>query len=236
MLKMKLDTLEGVDDALQGLYEKTDDGYALKVEGVEDTGALKRAKDREKQAAREAKERAEALESELSELRKAFEETQHQGAKDSGDIEALEKSWSDKLAKREKELLGKLSETEQQLNGVLVDGKAATLAAELAVEGSAPVLQRLIKDRLGVDMRDGKAVTVVLDDEGKPSAATIDDLKKEFSENKAFSPLISGSKASGVGGSAGTSGSAAQSNGDMGGDKAARVAALRSRFPELANI
>lgn len=234
MLKLKLDTLEGVDENLHDFYEKTDDGYQLKVDGIEDTGALKRAKDREKQAAKEAKERAESLEAELAEIRKEISDSKHKGAKESGDIEALEKSWQDKLAKREAELTGQIEALTGSITTMTVDNVAMQLASELAVEGSAKVLLPHIKARLAVEQRDGEYVTAVRDGEGKPSAMTVDELKQEFANDKAFSHVVAGSKASGSGATGGNGGGAATKQGDMGGDKASRVAALKSKFPELA--
>lgn len=234
MLKLKLDTLEGVDENLHDFYEKTDDGYQLKVDGLEDTGALKRAKDREKQAAKEAKERAEQLESDLKEIRKEMEASKHKGAKESGDIEALEKSWQEKLSKREQELMGEIDALKGSVTTMTVDNVAMQLASELAVEGSAKVLLPHIKSRLAVEQRDGQYVTAVRDSEGKPSAMTVDELKAEFASDKAFSHVVAGSKASGAGGSGGGNGGGAAQKGNWTGTKAEQVAAIKSKFPELA--
>jgi hypothetical protein len=89
-----------------------------------------------------------------------------------------------------------------------------------------------IERRLSVEQRDGKPVVVVLDQQGKLSAATLDELKAEFANDVAFAPLIAGSKASGGGaGGAGSGGGAAKGN--IGGTKAERTAAIASRFSDL---
>jgi hypothetical protein len=49
----------------------------------------------------------------------------------------------------------------------------------------------------------------VLGPDGKPSAATLDELKAEFVANEAFAPIIAGSKASGGGAGGANSGRAA---------------------------
>lgn len=203
-LKYKIDSLDGLDENLAALYEKDGDGYRLKVDGIpqgEDVSGLK-AKVEEllaekKAAAQKAREAEEAA-------RRAAEEA----ARKNGDIEALEKSWREKLERREKELLGKINELESGITAMTVDTVAAKLANELAVQGSADVLLPHIKARLAVEQRDGKYVTVVRDAEGKPSAATIDDLKNEFSSNPAFAPVIAGSRATG-GGASGSAGGGA---------------------------
>lgn len=233
MLKLKIDTLDGVDEALHGLYEETDDGYQLKVDGLEDTGALKRAKDREKAEAKKAKERADRLEQELSEVRQEIEDAKHSGAKKSGDVEALEKSWQEKLAKREAELTAQIESLSGSITTMTVDNVAMQLASELAVEGSAKVLLPHIKARLAVEQRDGQYITAVRDGEGKPSAMTVDELKAEFANDKAFSHVVAGSKASGSGASGGSNGGgAAKPKGNVGGSREERVAHFQSQLDQ----
>ena len=154
-------------------------------------------------------------------------------ARKKGDTEALEKSWQAKLAKREAELLEDIKARDTSLENVLVRSTAQTLASELAVEGSAKVLQKHIQDRLAVDTRDGERVTVVLGEDGKPSALTLDDLRNEIAGDKAFAPLIVGSKASGSGAVSSKGGGAAP-NGNAGGSPDERAAYFKNKFPELA--
>lgn len=138
------------------------------------------------------------------EKRRAAEEAaakqQEEAARKSGDIEALERSWSEKLTAREKELQAEMEAREAWVRDLTVGQTATSMAAELAVQGSAKALLPHIKARLGTDIRDGKPVTVVLDDAGKPSAMTVDELKQEIANDPAFAPLIVGTKASGAGG------------------------------------
>ena len=56
-----------------------------------------------------------------------------------------------------------------------------------------------ISARLTTEIVDGKATTRVLDQDGKPSALTVEELKKEFVANEKFSSIIVGSNASGSG-------------------------------------
>lgn len=199
MLKFEVDTLEGVDASIASLYDKTESGkFRLKVDGIEDTAGLKKQRDEllneKKEAQRKAKE-AEEL------ARKAAEEA----ARKAGDTEALDKSWNQKhseaIAAKEAELAG----LRGTLNTLLVDNVATNLANELAVQGSAALLMPHIKGRLAVEIRDGQPKTVVIGQDGKPSALTIDELKAEFANNAAFAPVIAGSKATG-GGASGANG------------------------------
>lgn len=210
MIEFKLDSLENIDETLQGLYEQTDTGYQLKVTGIpepekEDLSGLKNKVDellREKKAAsqkaREAAEEADAARLEA--------------AKKGNDTEALDKSWQEKFNAREVELKKELDE----LSGTLVkltSGQTATkIAAEIAVQGSADVLLPHLEKRLRTEFRDGSPVTVVLDKDGKPSAMSIDELKAEFQNSAAFAPLIVGTKANGAGRTGGNESSGAGVN------------------------
>jgi hypothetical protein len=210
MIEFKLDSLENIDESLQGLYEQTDTGYQLKVTGIpepekEDLSGLKNKVDellREKKAAsqkaREAAEEADAARLEA--------------AKKGNDTEALDKSWQEKFNAREVELKKEL----ESLSGTLVkltSGQTATkIAAEIAVQGSADVLLPHLERRLKTEFRDGSPVTVVLDKDGKPSAMSIDELKAEFQNSAAFAPLIVGTKANGAGRTGGNESSGAGVN------------------------
>jgi pyruvoyl-dependent arginine decarboxylase (PvlArgDC) len=192
-LKYEIETIDGLDESVAALYEKDGNKYRLSVDGLpedQDVAGLK-AKNRELIAERlEAQKREKAAE-EAAQL--AAEETARKG----GDIAALEKSWQDKLARREAEWLAEKQRMGSSVTAMTVDAVASRLAAEMAVEGSAPVLLPHIRARLAAEERDGQYITVVRDSDGKPSALSIDELKAELSNNPAFARVIAGSKASG---------------------------------------
>jgi len=144
---------------------------------------------------------------ETKKAKAAREKAEEDAARKSGDVEALEKSWSDKLAAREAELTDGLAQREQLVNELTAGAAASKLASELAVPGSASVLEALIKQRVAAEIKDGQARVVVRDESGKPSASTMDDLRAELIANPALAPLLVGTKAKG-GGAAGGDGSA----------------------------
>lgn len=195
MLKFQLDSLEGLDEGLRAFYAEKDGKFLLKIDGMpqpEDTSGLKAKVDEllaEKKAEAEKRKQAEEA------ARKAADEA----ARKNGDVEALEKSWQEKLSKREQELLAESAGLAAQVRELTVGRTANEIAAELAVSGSAKALLPHIQQRLSMDIRDGRPAVVVLDANGKPSAATLDELKAEFASDPAFAPLIVGSKASGSG-------------------------------------
>jgi hypothetical protein len=231
-LKYQLDTLEGVDDTVRALYTEKDGKFVLGIEGLpqpEDVSGLKSKVQElldEKKAADKARKDAE------DQARLEREEN----ARKSGNVEELEKSWSEKYNRREAELNGMLEQERGMLSTQIRDltvGRTATdIASALAIPGSAKALLPHIERRLSVEQRDGKPVVVVLDQQGKLSAATLDELKAEFANDTAFAPLIAGSKASG-GGASGAGGGGGAAKGKIGGTKEERQAAIASRFPDL---
>ncbi|UVK96458.1 hypothetical protein [Pseudomonas sp. B21-048] len=231
-LKYQLDTLDGVDDTVRALYTEKDGKYVLGIEGLpqpEDVSGLKSKVQElldEKKAADKARKDAE------DQARLEREEN----ARKSGNVEELERSWSEKYNRREAELNGTLEQERGTLSAQIRDltvGRTATdIASALAIPGSAKALLPHIERRLSVEQRDGKPVVVVLDQQGKLSAATLDELKAEFANDTAFAPLIAGSKASG-GGAGGAGGGGGAAKGNIGGTKAERTAAIASRFSDL---
>ncbi|OEC54822.1 hypothetical protein [Pseudomonas sp. AP42] len=231
-LKYQLDTLDGLDDSVKSLYTEKEGKFVLGIEGLpqpEDVSGLKSKVEEllgEKKAAEKARKDAE----EQARLER------EEAARKSGNVEELEKSWSEKYNRREAELNGMLEQERGTLSTQIRDltvGRTATdIASALAIPGSAKALLPHIERRLSVEQRDGKPVVVVLDQQGKLSAATLDELKAEFANDTAFAPLIAGSKASG-GGAAGAGGGGGAAKGKIGGTKEERQAAIASRFPDL---
>ena len=209
-LKYQLDSLEGLEPAVAAMYEEKDGKFVLKVEGIpqpEDTTGLRNKVEellREKKDEKARREQAEEA------ARIAAEEA----ARKNGDTEALDRSWNEKYSKALGEKDQTLAALQAQVHALTVGATAARLAGELAVQGSSAVLQRLIEPRLSMDMRDGKPVVVVLDNEGRPTALTPDELKNEIISDAALAPLVAGSKATG-GGAAGSKGGGAAKTWDQ---------------------
>jgi chromosome segregation ATPase len=190
-----------VSDDIDKQEDKTD--YKAMVEGLKaETDAMRNKMaellNETKTAKQKAKEEAEAA-AKLAE----------ENARKSGDVEALEKSWQEKLSKREKELQDALGQRESWLDEMTIDMAAAKLAADLDYEGSSKLLLPLIKPRLKRDVRDGKPAVTVLDATGKPSASTLEDLKNEFLSDATLAKFVKGSSATGGGAGGSKGGSAA---------------------------
>ncbi len=231
-LKYQLDTLDGLDDSVKSLYTEKEGKFVLGIEGLpqpEDVSGLKAKVD-------ELLGEKKAAEKKAHEAEDAARLEREEAARKSGNVEELERSWTEKFTRREAELNGMLEQERGTLSGQIRDltvGRTATdIASALAVQGSAKALLPHIERRLSVEQRDGKPVVVVLDAQGKLSAATLDELKAEIANDAAFAPLIAGSKASG-GGAGGAGGGGGAPKGKIGGTKEERTAAIASRFPDL---
>lgn len=216
MLKFQLDTLEGVDESVRAFYTEKEGKYVLGIEGLPQPEDVSGLKSKVEELLAEKKSEADK--------RKAAEEQarleREEALRKSGNVEELEKSWSEKYSRREAELAGQLESERNTLQGQIRDltvGRTATeIATTLAIPGSAKALLPHIERRLSVEQRDGKPTVVVLDQAGKLSATTLEELKSEFTKDPAFGPLIAGSKASGGGaGGAGNGGGAALKRSEM---------------------
>ena len=195
MLDFERDSLEGLDEGLHGFYEEKGGKFQLKVNGIpqgEDVSGLKAKLEELLGESKAAKAKA-------REAEEAAKKAAEEAARKNGDVEALDKSWQEKLSKREQELLAEREGLAGQIKNLTVGRAATDLAAELAVQGSAKALLPHIQSRLSMDIRDGQPTVVVLDANGKPSAATLVELKAEFASDPAFAPLIAGTHASGSG-------------------------------------
>ncbi|MBC3948346.1 hypothetical protein [Pseudomonas folii] len=197
---------DALEPSLQAFYKAQGEDYVLAIEGLpapEDTAGLKAKNDEllaelkaNKTKAREAEEAA----------RRAAEEN----ARKSGDTEALDRSWSEKHSAALAEKEGTLTALQAQVHALTVGATAARLAGELAVQGSAMVLQQIIEPRLSMQIREGKPAVVVLDDQLRPTALTVDEFKTQLFNDAALAPLIASSRASGGGATGGKGGGAAK--------------------------
>lgn len=215
MLKLETDSLDTIDEPLRGLYEEKEGKFRLKVDGLPNDEGLKKKNqellDELKGFKRTQKEKDDQLAKEREEL-----------LAKNGDVEALRKSYEDKIGKLSTEFGEKEKSYQQQLQRLTVGQAATTLAAELAIPGHAMALLPHIQPRLAMELREGVPVTGVIGLDGKPSAMTIEELKAELAATQVLAPLIAASKAAGGGASGGGNGGGA-----------AKKAITRTQFDSL---
>lgn len=185
----------GADGAAEGGQDGVDVA-ALQAELAALKGHHEKLLGETKAAKAKAKEEAEAA-------RVAAEEA----ARKSGDVSALDKSWQEKYSKLESEASAKVAAANAQLQSVLVDSVAQKAAMDIAVDAEcAELLADKLRGSLGLAEVDGKMQTVVFDADGKRSALTVDELKKQLIAK--YPRLVKGNPASGAGGITQPAGSA----------------------------
>lgn len=164
--------------------------------GEENAAGLKSALQKERDAVKATRDTLKTLETERDELQTRID----QGAdKGKADIDAINKSWQTKMDKATLEAKAASDKLNGSLRKLTVGAEARKLASEMAIPESVDLLERFIMDRLDADLDGDMPIVRVLDTDGKPSASTLEDLKKDFLADKRFSGILTGSKASGGG-------------------------------------
>ena len=171
MLKLTVDTLDGVAEPIRALYEPKDGKFALKVEGIEDTSGLKSALQKEREAAKAAKEyQALGLSpAEIAELKAARDKAEEDKARAAGDFDKIR----GKMAEQHQSELAKLkAELEavqaSEHRAVVTTGLMNALAEAGATNEGLDLLPAILRDRAKIEAADGKRVVKVLDADGVP--------------------------------------------------------------------
>lgn len=197
-----LANLDGLPADVAKEYKKVGEEFVLDVSGDDNT-ALLNAKNHEKTARQAAEARARELQTALDTTNEQLDEMRR-GAIPKGDVEALEGSWKTKLTAAETAAKAREKTLQGHLDGLLCDNVAISIASKIS---TAPdLLLPHIRARLQSEEVDGKMVTRVKDAAGLLSAATIEDLTTEISNDKRYASVIIGTKGSGSGGADGEKG------------------------------
>ena len=130
-----------------------------------------------------------------------------EAARKSGDFKAMDESWAAKFKALQDSSDEAATSSLAAINGLTAGTERKDIAASLALKGSEGIFEQIIANRIGVEMRDGKPITIYNDKNGKPSAATREEFIKELQGDAGMKPLLAGSNGSG-GGSANQNGGA----------------------------
>lgn len=210
-LKSKITTkaeFDALPDVIKAEYAEENGVWLLQSD---DATELRSAKDREKIRADNAEAEARRLRDEkaasdaaVAEATRLAEEAK---ARKAGDVAALEASWQAKFDAAIGGEKARGDKLEKSLRDLLVDREALVIAAEISTVPE--LMEPIIRARLQADLDGERPFTRVLDTNGKPSAANIDDLKKELVANAKFASIIKASNASGGGTTGNNSGGGA---------------------------
>lgn len=212
-LKLQIESLEGLDDSMSGLYRATDDGkFVLNVEGLEDTTNLKSALQKERAAAAAAaKELAKWKASgktpdEISALLEAQRVQEEEAARKAGNFDTILQQHKSQWATREKELLDAVNAaTASERSAVVGTSVLGALTKAGATAEGSELLPNILANRIEFETVDGKRVLKILQADGKTvmagsgadGTATIEDLVKEATTK--YPSLFKGSGAGGGG-------------------------------------
>lgn len=208
-LKLTLDSLDGVDDAVKALYVEKDGKHVLDVDGIEDTGALKGALQKERKAREDAEkqikkwQRLGKTDEEIAALLEDQEKKAQTDAERKGEWEKLRTQMNEKhqaeLAKKD-EAVGSMRKA---LERHLVD--AAATAAIASADGVPDLLLPHVQRHVKVIEEDGEFTVKVVDAKGDPRVngkgepLTISDLVSEMRQSEIFGRAFKGDGKSGSG-------------------------------------
>lgn len=215
MLKLTLDTLDGLDPAQQGLYAQGDDGkFHLDAEGISEIQAALKKANKEAADRRNALKNYEGVDPE--EFRRLKQEAEERAAKDAEAKGEWDKLKEQIVSKHQAELVSKeqrIQALQGALESHLIDARAT--AAIVAAKGVPQLLLPHVKSRLRVVEAEGKFDVQVLDASGgqliadaKGTPAGIADLVESFKADPIYGRAFEASGASGGGTQPGGGGSA----------------------------
>lgn len=162
-LKAVVDNLEGVDEALHGLYVEDGGKFYLSVEGIDEHTAvrgLKSNKDTllaEKKRLEKALEQYEGLDAEAArEALRKMEETEEAGLKDKGKFEELKSKLTEKHTTELQKKDGEITKLTSFIERLLVDDAINRAMEEIDVlPHFRPAVRALMKERGPKVLRDG---------------------------------------------------------------------------------
>lgn len=197
--KLNADEYKKLSADLKKEYTADGDDWKLDVEPGDDDddddddennpAALRRARDRERADAKAAKREAAALKTRLDKLEAG------RTGKDT-DIEKLEGEYKEKLDEAEAATKTAKDAANKRIADLLIKNASEAMASEIST--LPKLLAKEIRDRLTVEFDDdGEPELIVKNSKGKVSDMSLEQLKKEFLQNKDFANILIGSKASG---------------------------------------
>lgn len=182
---------EALSDEQKALYTAKGDDYQIQVDGMPDFDAMESNMQKLLDEAKQAKKAKADAEAQAKTEAEEF-------ARKNGNVEALEKSWSERLAQSEAAHKAEVAAYHDQLSKQMVSNVSQALATKL-FGSKAALLQHHIDKRISLEKgENGEFKTRILGEDGKPSAHTLADLEKEFTGKDEFKSLLVVSKATGA--------------------------------------
>lgn len=184
-------------DELRALYKLVGKDYVLDLEDDDDDDGEPGTVNAKTAIERKHRKAAEKARDEAIAALEALQAEKETATNGSAQMKA---SYERKVAKLEKERDDAVLTHKNYVGDKLKADTARDLAVKLNKDKTG-LLMPHITTRLAVDYEGEEPAIVVLDAKGKKSAATLDELAKEFRDNKEFAGIVVASQASGGGAS-----------------------------------
>lgn len=186
------DEHKALNETVQGEYTEKDGAFVLSLEGHEEHFAPKAKLHIAETHRREAEKKVAESEAREAGLLSKLENADGKKA-----IEEIRTNAQAEIDKVKSEYAEKEAAAKIESNKNLIAAEAGKFAGEKFTIPS--LIQDAYAKRLSVEEVDGKQVVRVLEADGTASAKSVDDLQKEFLDNKEFAPIIKGAQSSGSG-------------------------------------
>lgn len=208
-LKLTLDSLDDIDEAIKPLYVEDNGKFKLAVEGIEDTASLKGALAKERKRADENEkqvkrwQRLGKSDEEIEALISAQEEHAQSEAERKGEWEKLRAQMNEKHAADIKALNDKLAAKDKAIERYLIDSQAT--AAIAGAKGVPDLLLPHVQRHVRVVEENGEFQVRVVDAKGDPRVngkgdpLSIPELVAEMKSTEIFGRAFEGSGQSGGG-------------------------------------
>jgi hypothetical protein len=180
--KITKDEYEALPEHFKDEYKLSGDSATLTVDGLDTKAAEKFEAERTRR--RDAEKARDKAVGELETF------------KDGDDRPALVAKYEKDLAKEKKRAEDAEGKFTNHMRSTTLNSAAQDLAQKLSPT-NAKILMPHILSRLDVDMTDPSAPKAIVLKDGKPSEATLDDLRKEMVADKDFAGIVVASQATG---------------------------------------
>lgn len=205
-LKLVIDSLDGIDDAVKALYVEDNGKFKLDVDGIEDTSGLKTALQKERGEREKLEKQVKRwqklgkTEDEIAALVEERARAEEEKAAEAGQWDKLKAQMNEKHQADLQQADEKVSAMRKRLEAELIDAKAiaAIAAAKGVPELLLPHVQRHVKvdDNFNVQIVDAKGDPRV---NGKGDPLTIPDLVEEMKQSETYSRAFDGAGMNGAG-------------------------------------
>lgn len=128
------------------------------------------------------------------EAEQAAEAARLEALEKSGSLEEIKTAYEQRLAQEQEAFSGQLGQVKSFAKGQTVSG-----VLSIFDDKYRDLVKPHIDSKIDLVEENGKLTPIILDDDGKPSATSLQEFTQGLANNESFAPLLKGSQARGVG-------------------------------------